>query len=278
MHGFEDTFSYKLIYVFAINDDKHKGLLKIGDTSIHTNLPPNELFPSCKELNEEARKRINSYTQTASIDYELLYTELAIKNVKEENNKITLQAFRDYDVHNVLMRSNIKKHNFKIQNQGNEWFETDLETVKKAINAVKENKNCLDPTDISKNNSPIIFRPEQEKAIEETIRQFRKGDRMLWNAKMRFGKTLTALELAKRMQFHKTLILTHKPVVNDSWFNDFNKIFKETNFKYGSKTEGEKIQNLVDTAIHSSILLHCKIYVVHKQLVEKLTKMIWYLQ
>lgn len=214
MHGFQDTFSYKLIYVFAINDDKHKGLLKIGDTSIHTNLPPDQLFPLCKELNEEAKKRINSYTRTASIDYELLYTELAIKNVKKENNKITLQAFRDYDVHNVLMRSKIKKPDFKIENHGNEWFKTDLETVKKAINAVKENKNCLDPTDISKNNSPIIFRPEQEKAIEETIRQFRKGDRMLWNAKMRFGKTLTALELAKRMQFHKTLILTHKPVVN----------------------------------------------------------------
>ena len=42
------------------------------------------------------------------------------------------------------------------------------------------------------------------------------GDRMLWNAKMRFGKTLSALELVRRVGFSKTIIVTHR-VFNTDW-------------------------------------------------------------
>lgn len=37
--NFENTFEYKLIYIFRINDETHKGYLKIGDATIHTNKP-----------------------------------------------------------------------------------------------------------------------------------------------------------------------------------------------------------------------------------------------
>lgn len=242
---FEKTFNYKLIYVFCINDDTHKNILKIGETSIDTDLAISSLTPNCDELNDAAKKRINEYTQTASIPYQLLYTELAIKQINE-NGKIKYKSFSDKDVHNILIRSNISKHDFKVQNQGIEWFETDLETVKSAISAVKQNQSSLDPSSINKTHSAIIFRPEQQEAIKKTINQFKIGNKMLWNAKMRFGKTLTALELTKRMQFKRTLILTHKPVVNSGWYDDFNKIFNETNYKYGSKNQGEKIENLID--------------------------------
>ena len=64
--------------------------------------------------------------------------------------------------------------------------------------------------------------------------------RMLWYAKMRFGKTWSALQVIKEMQFHRTIILTHRPVVNEEWFKGFSKIFyDQQNFKYGSKTKGE---------------------------------------
>lgn len=45
---------------------------------------------------------------------------------------------------------------------------------------------------------------------------------MLWDAKMRFGKTLCALEVVKRKPFNRVLILTHRPAVRDGWFKDFN--------------------------------------------------------
>lgn len=245
MSNFNITFAYKLIYVFRINDKNHKGLLKVGDATIETSKSINELAPNCRDLNIAAKKRIDSYTRTASIEYELLHTELAIHE-KVKNGLKSLKAFRDSEVHSVLIRSGIEKHEFSIENQGKEWFQTDLETVKKAITAVKTNQASLDSKDISFDNSPIVFRPEQKKAIKETLRQFKQGNRMLWNAKMRFGKTLTALQVAKEMGFKRTLIFTHRPVVNEGWFEDFHKVFKNTNYKFGSKTHGEMIENLVD--------------------------------
>lgn len=243
MSEFKSTFEYKLIYVFRINDEQHKDLLKIGDATVHTDKSATELFPNCKELNKAAKDRINEYTKTASIEYELLYTELAIK---DSSNGGMPKAFRDKAVHNVLLRSGVKRHEFKIENAGKEWFKTDLETVKKAIVAVKESRSSLNPGDVTEDESPIVFRPEQAKAIKDTITQFKKGDRMLWNAKMRFGKTLSALQVAKQMGFTKTLIFTHRPVVSDGWYDDFKKIFRGTDYVFGSKTVGEPIEKLVD--------------------------------
>ena len=243
MNNFKQTFSYKLIYVFRINDNKHNGLLKVGEATCTTTTSPENLLPNCKELNLAAKRRINQYTQTAGIEYELLYTELAIK--KNEEGKIV--AFSDHDVHKVFERSNIKKHVFDTQNKANEWYQTNLETVKNAISAVKANRQSLLSNEITTTHDPIIIRPEQLTAIHDTKVQFRKGDRMLWNAKMRFGKTLTALQVAKEMGYKKTIILTHRPVVSDGWYEDVGKIFYDTDYVFGSKTKGEKIQNLIDT-------------------------------
>lgn len=246
MSQFKSTFDYKLIYVFRINDDNHKGLLKIGDATVHTSKPLSELVPNCKELNVAAKGRINTYTKTASIPYELLHTEIATYTVLD-NGIEKVKAFRDKKVHDVLIRSSIERHIFNIENQGTEWFKTDLETAKRAIQAVKNGQASLNPDDISEDNSPIIFRPEQKEAIKATIKQFKVGDRMLWNAKMRFGKTLSALEVAKEMGYKKTLIFTHRPVVSDGWYEDFKKIFRNTDYVFGSKTKGETIDNLADT-------------------------------
>lgn len=235
---FTSSLKLKLIYVFRINDTAHRGCLKIGEATCEDENVFG-LSPNSKALNETARKRINQYTQTAGIAYDLLYTELTVYN------RGGLHSFNDKEVHNVLERSGVKKKVFDTVNKANEWFITDLETVKRAIAAVKEGRNSLSSTEITREYSPIVFRPEQQEAISKTKKQFKKGNQMLWNAKMRFGKTLSALQVVKDMEFQRTLILTHRPVVDSGWFEDFGKIFYDRkDFAYGSKNNGESYSSL----------------------------------
>lgn len=246
MNSFKTTFEYKLIYIFRINDKAHEGLLKIGEATFSTDKNPEEIVPNCNLLNVAAKKRINQYTTTAGIVYELLYTELA-KRILVKDGKSKSEAFSDHDVHKVLERTGIKRHYFDTQNKANEWFKVDLETAKKAITAVKEGRASLLSSEVSEGRSPIVFRPEQVEAINRTVKLFKTGNQMLWNAKMRFGKTLTALQVAKICEFKHILILTHRPVVSDGWYDDFGKIFYDTDYVFGSKTKGESINNLIDT-------------------------------
>ncbi|WP_299581662.1 Eco57I restriction-modification methylase domain-containing protein [uncultured Sunxiuqinia sp.] len=236
---FTSSLKLKLIYVFRINDAAHSGCLKIGEaTSDSENILG--LEPNSSKLNAAAKKRINSYTQTAGIAYDLLYTEVT---VYPKNG--VLHSFSDHEVRNVLSRSGLKKKVFDIENKANEWFVTDLETVKKAITAVKEGKDSLHASEVSKSQNPIVFRPEQKEAIEKTIKQFKKSNEMLWFAKMRFGKTLSALQVVKEHEFTRTLILTHRPVVDKGWFEDFGKIFYDTpQYSYGSKNQGNQFATL----------------------------------
>lgn len=239
---FNSTFEYKLIYVFRINDGRHSGCLKIGDATIHTSKSYTALMPNCHDLNYAARERIDAYTSTAGIIYELLHTEIAVYI----NDKGKLKAFRDYKVHDVLKRSGVQIKKFETSKAQNEWFKCDLETAKQAIKAVKEGKTALNSSQVSNNKNPIIFRPEQKDAINKTIARYKKDNRMLWNAKMRFGKTLTALEVAKQMGFKRTIIITHRPVVSEGWFDDFNKIFYDRpDYFFGSKTKGKTISDLL---------------------------------
>lgn len=99
---FTSSLKLKLIYVFRINDAAHHGCLKIGEATCEDENVFG-LSPNSKALNEAARKRINQYTQTAGIAYDLLYTELTVYN------RGGLRSFNDKEVHNVLERSGIKR-------------------------------------------------------------------------------------------------------------------------------------------------------------------------
>ncbi len=230
----EQTMGRKVIYVYEKDYVEEKGFLKIGDASIDK---PNEDFRDNSEyLNSVAEKRIRDYEHSSPIT--ILYTTLAVD--KE------YKFFRDHQVHEVLQRSAINKIT---KGKSTEWFETDLETVVDAINAVKRGDSTIDRENLILNDSivNIKFRPEQEEAISQTINIFKKKNDMLWNAKMRFGKTLSALEVIKRQQYKKTLILTHRPIVDDGWYNDFDKIFTgnlKEKYKYSSKQKGEKLSKL----------------------------------
>lgn len=240
---FTNAFAYKVIYAFTVNDDTHKGLIKIGDATLNSDLTPDKFPPNCRELNQAALKRIREYTNTAGITPVLLHTELAVKTVKDKENNTKMVAFRDHDVHRVLENSGIKKAKIN-ETTGREWYRITKETAIEAIEAVK--KSYANLSNVSNDDFvPIIFRPEQKEAIERTVKQFKKSDRMLWNAKMRFGKTLSALEVVKRCGYKKTIILTHRPVVNDGWYDDFGKIFHGTDYIYGSKANGYTLDDLL---------------------------------
>lgn len=237
MEKFEQTYSYKLIYVFSMPYETHKGMLKVGEATLKTDIMPNELVPNCHILNQAAKARIDSYTKTASMSYKLEYTELALKT--EFGYSFT---FKDKDVHKVLMNSGVHK----VQPNGatgEEWFATDIETVKAAIKSVKNGKSTLSSSDFVRETrqETIDFREEQINAIEKTLKTFKKDDEMLWYAKMRFGKTLSALEVIRRSQYRRVIIATHRPVVDDGWSEDFKKIFfpgnSEHEYHYERKTK-----------------------------------------
>ena len=237
MATFESSLKPRLIYVFAIADKQHEGSLKIGETTLGDDIGA-ALPPSNSEiLNQAAKARIGQYTKTAGISYELLHTELTFYIRGGQ-----ICSFNDKQVHNVLERSGVKRKEFK---GATEWYSCDLETVKRAITAIKEGKESLGAGEVTHTENPIILRPEQKIAVERTLKQFRKGNQMLWNAKMRFGKTLCALRVAKEMGAVRTIIITHRPVVDASWFEDFGKTFYDRpEWHYGSHNKGESFASL----------------------------------
>ena len=237
---FESSFKPRLIYVFAIADDQHKGALKIGETTLRdavSGIPE----PNSAVLNESARARIDQYTKTAGITYELLHTEMMLYD-----HEGCEYAFNDKQVHMVLERSGVKRKQFA---GATEWYICDLETVKRAIAAIKQGKDSLGANEVTYAHTPIILRPEQQEAVERTLKQFKKGNKMLWNAKMRFGKTLCALRVAREMEALRTIIVTHRPEVDTSWFEDFGKTFHDRDdWHYGSHEKGESFASLQQLA------------------------------
>lgn len=234
------TLKAKLIYIFTIPDAAHQGCVKIGEATLDE-ATDSTLQPNCKELNAAARKRIDQYTKTAGISYNLRHTELTLAI-----HGGTITTFNDKQVHEILLRSGIKRHDFSQKHQGREWFECSVETALAAIKAAKEGRYSIRADEMQAIDESIEFRPEQRLAIDKTVKKFSTGGKaMLWNAKMRFGKTLTALQVVKEMQFHRTIIITHRPVVDKGWFEDFHKIFNMMDgYDYGSREKGEPFELL----------------------------------
>lgn len=242
--NFKNAFEYKVIYVFGIEDEVHKDLVKIGDATLHTETPIDQLSPNCRELNQAALKRIKAYTNTAGLSPRILHSEVAVRSVHGADGSVKMEAFRDHHVHEVLKNSGIENVQLG-ESSGKEWFPVDVETAKKAIDAVKKCYANLSNSDVVK-HSPIIFRPEQAACITKVVKHFKKADRFLINAKMRYGKTFVSLEIVKQCKFKKTIILTHRPVVDAGWYEDFTKIFYGVkNMIYGSKATGYTVDQLL---------------------------------
>lgn len=236
------TAKYNLIYIFAIHDNAHSGYLKIGEHSFDSESSYKQLPPNCDELNKHAHERIKQYTKTALVQYELLHTELARKQVRLADGTIEQSSFRDHDVHEVLDRSGYDVHKFYDTDKDSEWYKVTLQPAIYAIRAVKEGRNVLSAAEMSgeaqnplAGGLPVIpvasfkrtitLRDEQRACIAKTQKVFKSSDRMLWDCKMRFGKTVTAYSLVKEMKYQKVIVVTHRPAVVDGWSDDFKLIF-----------------------------------------------------
>jgi superfamily II DNA or RNA helicase len=197
----------KSIYIYETPDSKEIGLIKIGESS------------------GEVRARIEAQFNTASVfeasklEYTLLYETTAVKEDGTE--------FGDRDIHAVLEQKGYKKHQVVSDNiilkAKTEWYEVEVEKVIALIEQYKKGLSAEQIEIDRYQNFPM--RPEQQLAVDQTISYFskRKSDNlveMLWNAKMRFGKTFTAYQLAKKADFSKVLVLTYKPAVEDAWKTD----------------------------------------------------------
>ncbi|HXV04669.1 MAG TPA: GIY-YIG nuclease family protein [Solirubrobacterales bacterium] len=168
------------------------GLIKVGQTTRRT-----------------ARERIKEQLGTAypSLDgVEILLDEPAVRKDGSE--------FTDHEVHTALVGEGIRR------SEG-EWFEATLDEVKAAINKVRSGVP-FEPT----RTESFSMRPEQKEAVKHTAVYFRDhaGDthppKFLWNAKMRFGKTFAAYQLARDMGWTRVLVLTYKPAVQAAWRDD----------------------------------------------------------
>ena len=108
----------------------------------------------------------------------------------------------------------------------NEWYLCTEREVRAAIREARDRTWGTIARDWS-----FEMRPEQKDAVDRTATYFREARRtdpdrtpkFLWNAKMRFGKTFAAYQLAKKMKWHKVLVLTFKPAVESAWQEDLER-------------------------------------------------------
>ena len=200
----------RAIYAYTTpNDRTHEGWIKIGDTEVNFG----------ENLKEAVKERVHQQTHTSDTEAPIAWSGRA---VFEDD----LTPFRDYDFHKYLTNKVDIERKPKT-----EWFKTDAKTSKNHFNDFKENHGILTEMD---GVEIYELRDEQEDAARKTASYFDnhklvkilkkdKAPEFLWNAKPRFGKTLTAYDFCRRVGAKNVLILTNRPAIADSWYNDYAK-------------------------------------------------------
>ena len=124
-------------------------------------------------------------------------------------------SFLDHDVHRALVRMGCP-------NIEGEWYRCTPRQVMAAVVAVRERLDVAWHRD-----KTFAMRKEQQVAVDKTAAYFEsyakvqgRTPHFLWNCKMRFGKTFTTYQLAKRMGWTRVLMLTFKPAVAQAWEED----------------------------------------------------------
>ena len=212
----------RLLYVLSINDRKHANLLKVGEVFVDNEIADDTnkqvLFKAVRDILDK-----RSYMQ--GVNYHLEHVECTTYNQ-------STKCYKADDVYRTLNKMGITPTPLnKLKGEDADiWFHCFLAEIQEAINKIKNGQVA--------GYGDIKFRPEQDKAITDTVAHFRKpnGKAFLWNAKMRFGKTLSGLEVAKQLGYKSTLIITHRPVVDKGWHDDFKKIFgKMPEYHYATR-------------------------------------------
>ena len=191
--------------IYAYNTpgvDYHIGWIKIGYTDKQT-----------------PEQRIEQQTHTADIRYKLLWKNFA------RYTDGSGESFKDTEFHTFLeVNKSIERK--KSNGKKKEWFKIDADTSLKYFVefAARGTKNEY------KQKLSYILRDEQEEAVAKTKAYFENDEngvkKFLWNAKPRFGKTLAAYDLIRRMKLSNVLIVTNRPSIANSWADDFEKFIE----------------------------------------------------
>lgn len=196
------------IYAFSITHEDHAGLLKVGYTE------------------RGAAERIAEQFPPGFSGYRIELIEPAMRPDGS--------SFTDHEVHRHLRAKGIK-------NTSHEWFKCTVSQVQAAVLATRERTQNVEERTLS-----FGMRPEQREAVEMTADYFEKAKaeqpghapHFLWNAKMRFGKTFAAYQLAKKMGWNKVLVLTFKPAVVHAWSEDLMRHIDFEGWQFISRTRG----------------------------------------
>jgi T5orf172 domain len=197
------------IYAYSIDDKAHKGLLKVGQTT------------------RDVKRRIAEQLKTAGIkNYKIELDESAAR----DDGTI----FSDHDVRAALVRK-------KFANQELEWMRCSVKDVKTVLTELRTGQQLTGTHHLA-----FPMRREQGEAVDKTCDYFQSiwaeskhaVPRYLWNAKMRFGKTFTAYQLAKKLGAKRLLVLTFKPAVEDAWQTDLESHVDFDGWQYLSKSSG----------------------------------------
>lgn len=182
-----------MIYAYTTPEiARHNGWTKIGYTE------------------QDVDKRLSQQTHTADVEYK---EEWRGNATFEDGSGDT---FTDKDFHRYLRKLNIEN------DPKNEWFHVTGPVSRNHFYDFRANRGILQTLTAA---TPYNLREEQEDAVEKTLdysRLHTQGE-YLWNAKPRFGKTLTAYELCKQMDADTVLIVTNCPAIANSWYSDYEK-------------------------------------------------------
>jgi hypothetical protein len=158
--------------------------------------------------------RIKQQVETAAIrlKYDLLWSGPAFFEGGNE-------SFLDKTFHKFLEKKGIER---KID-LGQEWFYFNGEPFKSKDLFDLFRKEKFAALQNENKKLEYTLRYEQNEAVEKAIEYFQNNEKgeFLWNAKPRFGKTLASYDLAKRLKASKVLIVTNRPAIANSWFDDF---------------------------------------------------------
>lgn len=214
----EQIKSYKpvvpMIYAYTTPGvPAHDGWTKIGYTE------------------RDVDQRIREQTHTANIAYKLVWKQEARYT---DGSGV---YFVDHDFHNFLTQHGVERE------KGTEWFHIDPKKAQQYFYQFA-GKDLDDGYANVPQGSTYILRKEQQEAVAQTLAYYQAGTyprEFLWNAKPRFGKTLTAYDLARQMKATRVLIVTNRPSIANSWLDDFKKFIGwQTGWKFISESDSLK--------------------------------------
>ncbi|WP_414055781.1 DEAD/DEAH box helicase family protein [Macrococcus equi] len=176
----------------------------------------------------DVHQRIKEQTHTANVEYEVLWSHEA----RFEGGTY----FKDYQFHSFLTRNRIERK------PGTEWFkfDDDLENAEKLFfDFIFGRKTAYGNIE----GTQYKLRDEQEEAVSIALEYFSKNENgeFLWNAKPRFGKTLASYDLARRLNAYNVLIITNRPAIANSWYDDYEQFIEwQTDYKFVSDSSSLK--------------------------------------